>query len=85
MFQTVLIVGLSRTFVLIKLPTETTRHLLFMKMRAFDVSSAVGPISELLATGPTLKLFHWGKHRPVKHLFHQISKYIYKHSGRENS
>ena len=81
MLQTILIVGLGRTFVLIKLPTETTGHLFFLKMRAFHMSSAVGPVIELFATRPTLKLFHWGKQRSVKHLFHQISKNIYKHSG----
>ena len=85
MFQTVLIVGLGWTFVLIKFPTETTGDLFFLKMRAFHMSSAVRPVSELFATRPTLKLFHWGKQRSVKHLFHQVSKYIYKHSGRENS
>ena len=84
MLQTILIVGLGRTLVLIKFPTETTGDLLFMKMRAFHVSSAVGPVSELLPTRSTLKLFHWGKHRGVNHLFHQIAKHIYKHSGREN-
>ena len=83
MLQTILIVGLGRTFVLIKLPTETAGHLFFLKMRAFDMSSAVGAVIELLPTRSTLKLFHRGKHRGVKHLFHQISKYIYKHSGRE--
>ena len=84
MFQTVLIVGLSRTFVLIKLPTETTGDLFFLKMRAFHMSSAVRAIIELFSTRSTLKFFHGGKDRSVKDLFHQISKYIYKHSGREN-
>ena len=83
MFETILIVGLGRTFVFIKLSTETTGHLFFLKMRAFHVSSAVRPVIELLPTRSTLKLFHWGKHCGVKHLFHQISKYIYKHIGGE--
>ena len=85
MFETVLIVGLRRTFVLIKLPTETTGDLFFLKMRAFHMSSAVRPVIELFSTRSTLKFFHGWKNRSVKHLFHQISKYIYKHSGRENS
>lgn len=85
MFETILIVGLGRTFVFIKLSTETTGHLFFLKMRAFHVSSAVRAVIELLPTRSTLKLIHGGKDRSVKHLFHQISKYIYKHSGRENS
>ena len=83
MFETVLIVRLSRTFVLIKLPTETAGHLFFLKMRAFHMSSAVRSVIELLPTRSTLKLFHRGKHCGVKHLFHQISKYIYKHIGGE--
>ena len=85
MFETILIVGLGRTFVFIKLSTETTGDLFFLKMRAFHVSSAVRAVIELLPTRSTLKLIHGGKDRSVKHLFHQISKYIYKHSGRENS
>ena len=81
MLQTILIVGLGRTFVLIKLATQTTGNLFFMKMRAFHMSSAVGPVIELLPTCSTLKFFHRWELGRVKHLFHQISKYIYKHRG----
>ena len=77
--QTILIVSLSGSFIFIKFPAKAARYLLLLKMRTFHMSSAVTPVTELLPTRLTLKLFLGWKHSAVNNLFHQISKYIYKH------
>ena len=75
--------SLGRPFIFVKLATQAAGDLLLLKVRTFHMSSAVTPVTELLPTRLTLKLFLGWKHSAVNNLFHQISKYIYKHSRLE--
>ena len=76
--------GLGRPLIFVKFPTEAAGDLLLLKMCTLHMSSAITSVTELFPTGSTLKLFLRWEHRGVKDLFHQTSKYIYKHRRLQN-